>query len=234
MFTLAMPQSLPDADRNASACCRRSVKMADERPCADAFCISMRLIERVERNQVHHRREGFVLDDRPVVLRANDGGSDEIALALEHLLARDDFAAGGLGLRNRLRVALDRALVDQRTHERGRIDRVADAHLRVAHARVSFELVEARAMHQDSSRRRAALSGGAHRAEHDGRHGEFQVRSLVDNDGVVAAELEQALAEPARDALRDIAANRSRARERHQRDAPVVDETRGEFGAARR
>ena len=41
MFTLAMPQSLPDADRNASACCRRSVKIAEDRPCADAFCISI-------------------------------------------------------------------------------------------------------------------------------------------------------------------------------------------------
>ena len=133
-----------------------------------------------------------------------------------------------------LRVALDRALVDQRAHERRRIDRIADAHLRVGVRELLLELVEARAMHQHAPRRRAALSGGADRAEHDGRHREFQVRRLVDDDRVVAAELEQRLAEPARHALGDVAADRRGARERHQRHAPVVDETRRELGAARR
>src|SRR4029077_16352886 len=33
MFTLAMPQSLPEAERNASACCSRSVKMDEDNPC---------------------------------------------------------------------------------------------------------------------------------------------------------------------------------------------------------
>ena len=164
----------------------------------------------------------------------NDRGRDEVALALEDLLAGDHLAAGGLRLRDGLRVALDRALVDERTHERRRIDRIADAHLRVGVREPLPELVDARAMHQHAPRGRAALAGGADGAEHDGRHREFQVRGLVDDDRVVAAELEQALAEPARDAFGHIAADGGRARERHQRDAPVVDETRGELGAARR
>jgi hypothetical protein len=48
-----------------------------------------------------------VLHDQPVVFGANDGGRDEVAFALEDFLARDDLAAGGFCLRNRLRVAVD-------------------------------------------------------------------------------------------------------------------------------
>ena len=127
---------------------------------------------------------------------------------------------------DRLRVTLDRALVDERTHERRRVDRIADAHLRVGVREPFAELVDARAMHEHAPRRRAALAGRADRAEHDGGHREFQIRGLIDDDRVVAAELEQRLAEPARDALGDVAADRRRAGERHQRHAPVVDETR--------
>ena len=89
-------------------------------------------------------------------------------------------------------------------------------------------------MHEHAPRRGAALARGAHRAEHDGRHREIQVGGLVDDDGVVAAELEQRLAEPARHALGHVAADGGGAGERHQRHAPVVDEARGELGAARR
>jgi hypothetical protein len=41
MLTLAMPQSLPRADRNFSASRRSVVKIAELRPCGTAFCIAM-------------------------------------------------------------------------------------------------------------------------------------------------------------------------------------------------
>ncbi len=41
MLTLAMPQSLPAADRNHSASCRSRVKMADDRPWGTPFCSAM-------------------------------------------------------------------------------------------------------------------------------------------------------------------------------------------------
>jgi hypothetical protein len=87
-------------------------------------------------------------------------------------------------------------------------------------------------MHEDSSRRRASLSRGTHRAEHDGGHGEFEVGGLVDNDGVVSTELEQALAETPGDTFRHVAAHGSGTRERHQRHAPIVDEACSEIRAA--
>src|SRR5690606_14729386 len=41
MLTLAMPQSEPAADRNASAARRAVVKIDEDRPCGTAFCIAM-------------------------------------------------------------------------------------------------------------------------------------------------------------------------------------------------
>src|SRR5690606_38987499 len=41
MLTLAMPQSLPAADRNFSADFRLVVKIEDDRPCGTPFCISI-------------------------------------------------------------------------------------------------------------------------------------------------------------------------------------------------
>ncbi len=54
---------------------------------------------------------------------------------------------------------------------------------------------------------------------------------LVDDDGVVAAELEQALAEPLGDSHADLPTHLGRARKGHQRHAAVVDETLRELGA---
>ena len=86
-------------------------------------------------------------------------------------------------------------------------------------------------VHEHAARARAALAGSADRAEHDRRHREIEVRELVDDDRVVAAELEQALAETLGDALADFAADGRRTGERHQVDAPIVDELLGELGA---
>ena len=59
----------------------------------------------------------------------------------------------------------------------------------------------------------------------------FRFGALIDDDRVVAAELEQALAETLGDAHADLAADVRRARERHERDAPIIDESARELGA---
>src|SRR5690349_6602168 len=87
-------------------------------------------------------------------------------------------------------------------------------------------------MNKYTPRRRASLPRGADGAEHDRRHGEFQVSRLVDDDRVVAAELEQRFAEAARDTFRHAASDRRGAGKRHQRNTLVVDESRGELRAA--
>ena len=106
----------------------------------------------------------------------DNGRRHEVALALEDFLAGNHLATRGARFGNGLRVALDRALVDERAHERARIDRVADPHLGVGVREFLLEVREPRAVHQDSSGRRTALSRSSYRAKHDGGHGEFQVR----------------------------------------------------------
>ena len=71
----------------------------------------------------------------------------------------------------------------------------------------ALELVDARAVHEHPSRGGATLAGGADGAEHDGRHREIEVGGFVDDDRVVAAQFEQALAQPARDTFGHTAAH---------------------------
>jgi hypothetical protein len=74
------------------------------------------------------------------------------------------------------------------------------------------------------------LAGGADRAEDDGRYREIEIGGFVHDDGVVAAELEQALAQALGHAHAHLPAHVSRAGEGDQCDAFIVDEAGREFG----
>ena len=189
------------------------------------------LVETGKRNQVQDGAEGLRLDDWPGVLGDRDRGRHEMAGTFEAFSAVEDIAAtgahggdGGFGPDRR-------GLVDQRSHERVRIERIADAHLAVGANQRFCEFGEARLVYEDAARRRAALAGRAHGAENDRRHGEFEIGMLVDDNGVVAAEFEQAFAHSRRDPRPDRASHGARPRKRDQGDASVVDEAFGEFGA---
>ena len=184
-------------------------------------------------NHVQNRREGFRLHDRPVVARPHDGRLDEVARAARAPCRRTRTSPPAA------RAVCDRGLcsartaagIDQRTHQRAALERIADAHLPVGVHQALLELVEARRDARTRGASGAALAGRADCAEHDRRHREIQIGRLIDDDGVVAAELEQALAQARGDALADLAAHRGRAGEGDQRHARIVDEARGELGA---
>ena len=55
-----------------------------------------------------------------------------------------------------------------------------------------------------AAERRAALPGGARRGEHDAAHCEVEVGRRGDDRRIVAAEFQQHLAEPLRDARADL------------------------------
>ena len=226
MLTLAMPQSEPAAERKRSACCSRSVKIADDRPCATSFC--MRIASSSDLNGIRYRI-GANVSVRTISHSARAttiAGSTKFPGRSSALPPVTSAPAAGDGLRHgRLELAHG-ACVDQRSHQRRRLERVADPHLPVRARETLLEFGQPRVVYQHAARRGAALAGSADRAEHDRRHGEVEVGELVDDDGVVAAEFEQALAEPARHALADVAADVRRAGERHEADAPVVDEAR--------
>ena len=86
-------------------------------------------------------------------------------------------------------------------------------------------------MHQDPPRRGAALPSCAGRSEHDCRHRKIQIRSLIDDDRIVAAKLQETLAQTCGSALSDVASDRSGASERHECDAPIIHEPGGKLGS---
>ena len=80
-----------------------------------------------------------------------------------------------------------------------------------------------RRVEEEPAQAGAALTGGAHRAEEDRAQGEVEVGVGLDDDGVVAAEFEDAAAEALGAGLGDVPAHLGRAGEGDQRDARVVD-----------
>ena len=120
-------------------------------------------------------------------------------------------------------------IVDQRAHQRVRVQRVADTNLAIGFDQGVLDLIEARTVRDDATRRRTALPGRADRAEYDRRNGKIEVGVFVDDDGVVAAEFEQAFAQAICKPFTDAAADPGRAREGDQVDALVVNEALREF-----
>ena len=76
-----------------------------------------------------------------------------------------------------------------------------------------------RLVHDQPARRRAALAGGADRGEGRRADGQLEVGARGDDDGVVAAQLEERPAEPAADDLADAAAHPAASGRRDQRQA---------------
>ena len=101
------------------------------------------------------------------------------------------------------------ARIDQRAHQRRGFERIADAHLAVRMREARDDVVEARAMHDQAARRRAALARRADGAEHDRRHDEIEVGIVGDDDRVVAAAFEQHLAEAGAHCACDLLARRA-------------------------
>ena len=141
-----------------------------------------------------------------------------MALAAEHL------AALGAGLLERAdHVAVSR-LVDQRSDQGAVGDRVADRQLPVGRHDPLDERVGHRPVHDQPAQRGAPLAGGARGGEHDAAHGEVEIRRRRDDRGVVAAELQQRLAEPLRHPRTDLLTHPHRAGRAHQRDPRVIDQ----------
>ncbi len=86
-------------------------------------------------------------------------------------------------------------------------------------------------MHQHAASCRAALPGRTDRTEDDGRHREIEIGRLIDDDGVVATQLQQALAEPRSNALADMTTHGSRSCKGDERNARILYEPRGQLGS---
>jgi hypothetical protein len=87
-------------------------------------------------------------------------------------------------------------------------------------------------MDQQPAQRRAALTGGAHRPERHRAQRQVEIRRRRDDRGIVAAELEDRLAEAARDALADRPPHPGRSGRRDQGHAGIVDQRFADLAAA--
>ena len=193
-------------------------------PLADVVLHCHGVLDVAELHHVEDGGEGLFLDDVPVILRLDDGRLDEEAFAVDAIAAGQHLAAGFLRALDRVEEAVYGLFTGQRAHQGVLVERIADAHLAVGIDQGLDGLVVDRLVDEQAARCRAALAGGADGAEDHGGNGQFDVSRFVHDDGVVAAELEQALAHPSGDTLADHAADLARAGEGEQVDALVVDE----------
>ncbi len=166
-----------------------------------------------------------------MIFRAKNRRLDEMAGPIQARTAGKHLAARGTGTLERRQVTLHRGFVGQRAHQRGGLQRIADAHLLVGRDQFFDDFIGDVFVQEQPARAGAALAGGADRAEHDRRDGKLQVGRTVDDDGVVAAQFEQALAHALSHLCADLAADLAGAGERHQGDALVADEALGELMA---
>jgi len=153
-----------------------------------------------------------------------DVAAARIRVPFEPLSAADDLPALFLDLLDGAHHRLDGGLIDQRSHQRVRLQRVADPHLRVGALEPLEQLVADRAMRDDATSRRAALPGRPHGTEDDGGHDEVEVRLVGHDDRVVAAQLEDRAAEALAHHLRDAIAHLAAAGRRDERQARVVEQ----------
>ena len=184
-----------------------------------------RLVERAIADDVEDRCEGLLLDDSEVVLRLGDAGRDVAAsgvlLAAQALpTAHDGAALLANAIEGRHHV-VHRARIDQRTHQRVAVQRVADAHLGVGLLQPVGQRVGDRIVDDDAPRAGAPLAGRPDRAEENGGHRQIEVRVRGDDDGVVATQLENGAREPLVDHLSDAVTHPAASRGRDQADSRI-------------
>ncbi len=206
MLTLAMPQSLPAADRNHSASFRS--RDEDRRRQALGHAVLQRdgLVQRPVRQHVQDGREGLLLHHLGLGGHFDERGLHVVGLRAGlqvRALAAMDPAALRAGPLERMRHRRVRAGIDQRTDQRALLERVAHRH-RAVDALEALDEIRRHALVDDQAAQRcASLPGRAHSREGDRARGQLQVCARRDDHRVVAAQLQdrpaEALAHPRRD-----------------------------------
>src|ERR1700756_4369218 len=103
-----------------------------------------RILERIDGNHVENRSECLALYDSPVVTGANNGGLDEVTFPWQNLRPTQDLSTSLTGGSNRCLIAFHCAGIDQRTHQRARIQRITDANLPIRVYEPTQELLNPR------------------------------------------------------------------------------------------
>jgi hypothetical protein len=136
--------------------------------------------------------------------------------------ADQDLAALLLDLLDGCEVVFARTLGDQRPHEGVLVQRIADGDGGVGLDQLADDLVGDAVVQEEPAQGGAALARGADGGEEDGTDGQVQAGVGLDDDGVVAAQLEDGAAEAAGDGLGDVPTHLGGTGERDERNPWVV------------
>ena len=155
-----------------------------------------RIIQLVELIYIKDRRERLISSDQGI-----SPGGDAHDCRLDEMtgFVRESFDAGDTTAKNLApltRSAKQRCvhfihctLIDQRPHQRLRVERVANGDLLVCPDETIGERINDLAMANQSASRRATLPGRPHRAEQHAADGQVHIRIRHDDNRVVAPQL---------------------------------------------
>ena len=179
-------------------------------------------LDRLELHHVQYRREDLLVDDRHIRSRFHQRRFNEAAA--ERVPAKDDLPTLFLNQFDRRGEIFDRARVDQRTHQRMRVQGIADAHLTVYRYQFRSHLPSDSFLQEEPPDCSTALTGGSNCAEDHGAQSQVEVRVVHDNDPVVAAQFEQCAAEAPADGFGNDAPRAARSGRADERNAVVREQ----------
>ncbi|VTR69364.1 hypothetical protein DESC_740103 [Desulfosarcina cetonica] len=179
-------------------------------------------------DQIENRCKGFALNDAEVVfdfanrrLHVAPGG---IRVAFEHLAAAEAFAALLDDLFEGLPVGFDGCAVDERSHVVLGIQWRTDAQVAVSLDQGCRQFVVDAFVNDNPARGGAPLAGRSHSAENDGRDRHGQIGGGGDDDGIVAAKLQNGASESTGHHLGGVTPHAGGAGYRDQGDARILDQ----------
>src|SRR5262249_19510335 len=154
-------------------------------PLGDVVVEGDRLVEIGHLVDIEDGGERLLLRDLEAPVRANEGRLDEVSWTVELLAAAKDGSAF-------LPDPIDRGdhrayglAVDQRTHQRSLVERIADADLRACLLEPLREASRDALLQDETPRGRAALARRPESSEEDRPQRQVEVRVVEDDDRVV-------------------------------------------------
>lgn len=189
------------------------------------------MLERLDLHGVEDRDKDLVLDNVGIGANAGDGRGNKVTGALEDLASGEDLAALSLDSLDTGLVVLDSGLGVERAAESTSLERIADTDRLVSLGELLNELVVDLLVEQEAASGGAALTGSANGSKENGTESQVEISIVHDNNGVVASELEEGLAEALGNSLADLTTNGSGAGEGKETDTVVLDHGLTDIGA---
>ena len=185
-----------------------------------------RLIKRVVLHHIQDGRKRLVLDDRRLCGHADDRRLDKKRPDVRApIAATHDLAALGLRTIDRLEHFVHGRHVDQRAHQGGPVQRVANRHLLIRGRQLRDQLGCDRLLHDEPARGGAALSGGADSTKQNRADSQIKPRILTHDDRVVAAQFKNRAAKTCGHHLGHMPSHRRRSGKGDQRHPRVAYQT---------